>query len=80
MTEKTENILSHIFIYIAAIFTTLYMLFRLFLVCLLVPVVGWWFFSYIFAPYFGYYTHYWEFIFLPLISFSYFFLLVNEKK
>ena len=68
MTEKNENILFNIFMFIFAIYATIKILIILFLLCICIPIVGWWFFGYIFAPYFGYYNSYWEFIILPLIA------------
>ncbi|MBR8701476.1 MULTISPECIES: hypothetical protein [unclassified Fusobacterium] len=79
MKEKIENILFNIFVYVAAACYTAYMLVILFIICLFIPIAGWAVIRYVYSPYFGYYTHYWEFIFLPLVGLPYFLLLISDK-
>ena len=79
MKEKTENILFNIFTYITAACFTTYMLVILFIICLFIPIAGWNIIRYVYGPYFGYYTQYWEFIFLPLVGLPCFLLLVANK-
>ena len=68
MTARTEKILDCILLCLFSIYATIKMLIILFFLSICIPTVGWWFFSHIFAPYFGYYDHYWEFIPLPAIA------------
>lgn len=79
MRKKTKKdiILDEILRFVLAIIWIAVVLFFILLFSICVPITGWWFFRHIFAPYLGYYTHYWQFIPLPAIIAFLFFIFYN---